>query len=108
MRPTCPVFVFRAQLQDVEPPIWRRFEASGSLSLPALHDALQAGFGWENCHLHEFRTGQVSFGQTGRDFDAPSSLIDESTIRLVQLVRDAGDSIEYAYDFGDGWELRLL
>ena len=100
-----PVFRIRAQVQEIEPAIWRTFEVSERVPLPLLHRALQASFEWKDYHLHEFRVGRLAFGPIHSD--APAHLIDESPLIVGQLVRRKTDEIEYAYDFGDDWHVTL-
>lgn len=50
-------FRVRLDLHGAKPPVWRRLELPGDLSLPRLHDVIQAAMGWSNSHLHRFRTG---------------------------------------------------
>jgi len=50
-------FRVRLDLHGAKPPVWRRLELPGDLTLPRLHDVIQAGMGWSDSHLHRFRTG---------------------------------------------------
>jgi hypothetical protein len=47
---------FRVELTGIEPPIWREFEVPSSYSFWDLHVAIQDAMGWQDCHLHAFRT----------------------------------------------------
>lgn len=49
-------------IADIEPPIWRRLQVPAAIKLPKLHLVLQAAFGWENRHLHEFVIGRKRYG----------------------------------------------
>ncbi len=104
-------FRLRLDLHGAKPPVWRRLELSGDLSLPRVHDVIQAAMGWTNSHLHRFRTGH--------DYSSPSFVTsfdveegDEGTleddVRLDQLIAEKGDELWYEYDFGDGWEHKLV
>lgn len=46
--------VIRVDLVGAQTPIWRRLEIAPELYLDQVHDVLQAAFGWEDAHLHEF------------------------------------------------------
>ena len=46
-----PVARIRIELQDIEPKIWRRVDVPLSSTLLALHDIIQAAFGWTHSHL---------------------------------------------------------
>ncbi|WP_263869924.1 plasmid pRiA4b ORF-3 family protein [Rhodococcus rhodochrous] len=50
-------FRVRLDLIGARPPVWRRFELPGDLTLDRLHTVLQAAMGRLDCHLHRFRTG---------------------------------------------------
>ena len=48
-------FRVRLDLHGAKPPIWRRLELPGDLTLPRVHVAIQAAMGWYDSHLHRFR-----------------------------------------------------
>jgi hypothetical protein len=50
-------FRVRLDLQGAKPPVWRRLELPGDLTLARLHDVIQAVMSWTDSHLHRFRTG---------------------------------------------------
>ena len=64
-RPDTVSFRVRADLVGAKPPIWRRLDLRSSMTLDALHEVLQAAFGWTDSHLHRF-----SIGGDGWDRDA--------------------------------------
>ncbi|MDJ0420896.1 plasmid pRiA4b ORF-3 family protein, partial [Rhodococcus opacus] len=47
----------RLDLVGAKPPVWRRLELPGDLTLDRLHVVIQAVMGWLDGHLHRFRTG---------------------------------------------------
>ena len=47
----------KISLEEIEPVIWRLVEVPVGMSLKALHDVIQASFGWQNYHLFEFVAG---------------------------------------------------
>ncbi len=51
------IYRIRLWLEDIHPTIWRRLEVPSDITLPKLHRVIQMAFGWEDCHLHEFRVG---------------------------------------------------
>jgi hypothetical protein len=51
-------FRVRLDLHGAKPPVWRRLDLPGDLTLPRVHDAIQAAMGWTDSHLHRFRTGR--------------------------------------------------
>lgn len=69
---------------------------------------IQAAFGWWNYHLHEFEIDGRRYGVPDPDdgiFGPP--VVDEATVRL-DSVAAAGTRIDWIYDFGDGWEHRVV
>lgn len=100
-------FCVRLDLHGVKPPVWRRLELRGDLTLPRLHDVIQAAMGWTDSHLHRFRTGsdhRSPYFVTTFDLDEGDDGMPEGDVRLDQLVAVAGDELWYEYDFGDGWD----
>lgn len=82
------------------PPVWRRLLVPASFRLDRFHDILQAAMGWENYHMHVFSNGSAEFGLPHPEL----GFRDERTLRLDQVVKDAGDRLRYTYDFGDDWQ----
>lgn len=78
-----------AELDYIEPAIWRRIELPASLHLDDLHWVMQIAFSWENSHLHAFMQGRRT--------------LDNEQISLEQVFRKPNDQISYLYDFGDSW-----
>ena len=79
----------------------------GDLTLPRVHDAIQAAMGWTDSHLHRFRTGpdhRSPYFVTTIDLDEGEEGVLEDDVRLDQLVSAESDTIWYEYDFGDGWD----
>ena len=104
-------FRVRLDLHGAKPKVWRRLELSGDLSLPRLHDVIQAAMGWYDSHLHRFRTGSDHRSPhfiTHFDLDEGEDGTLEDDVRLDQLVAEKGDELWYEYDFGDGWDHRLV
>lgn len=104
-------FRVRLDLRAAKPPVWRRLELPGDLTLPQLHDVIQTAMGWFDGHLHRFRTGtdhrSPSF-ITQFDLDEGEEGMLEDDVRIDQLLAEKGDELCYEYDFGDGWDHRLV
>jgi hypothetical protein len=98
------VYRLRLTLRDLAPPIWRVIEVPGRITLVQLHRVIQTVVGWLDYHLHEYRIGEVRYGTPDTDF-GDDDTVDERRKRLRDLVPVAGTRFEYAYDFGDGWEV---
>lgn len=100
-------FRVRVDLLRTKPPVWRRIEVPGDITLPRLHDVLQAAMGWTDSHLHRFRMGNDRNAPeflTQFDLDEGDTGMLEDDVRLDQIVAAQGDRLWYDYDFGDGWE----
>ncbi len=100
-------FRIRIDLQGTTPPVWRRVDVPGDISLPQLHDVVQAAMGWTDSHLHRFRTGNGRNAPeflTQFDLDEGDEGLLEDDVRLDQVVAASGDRLWYDYDFGDDWE----
>ena len=94
----------KVTLRGVRPPVWRRFEVPSDLSLTRLHDVIQAGFGWQNCHLFVFETPLGRYG-----IPDPDSGDRSAAHKKLSAVADwPGDIFRYEYDFGDSWEHDIL
>lgn len=96
----------RVDLIGAKPPVWRRLELPGDLTLDRLHTVIQAAMGWLDCHLHRFRTGddpRAPYFVTAFDVEEGDAGMLEDTVRLDQLLTGPGDRLWYDYDFGDGW-----
>lgn len=93
-------------LQDVRPPIWRRFTVRDDITLLKLHELLQIIMGWTDSHLHEFVAGGMRLSRP--EFDLPAPRADESRVRLRDVLKKPSDRLVYEYDFGDGWEHAIV
>jgi hypothetical protein len=103
-------FRVRLDLRGAQPPVWRRLELPGDLTLPQLHGVIQASMGWTDSHLHRFRTGRDHRSPhfvTTFDLDEGEDGVPEDNVRFDQLVTGTGDVLWYEYDFGDGWDHEL-
>ncbi|WP_338020964.1 plasmid pRiA4b ORF-3 family protein [Rhodococcus sp. YH1] len=100
-------FRVRLDLVGAKPPVWRRLELPGDLTLDRVHVVIQAAMGWLDGHLHRFRTGSDPRSPhfvTAFDVEDGDDGVLESTVRLDQLLTGTGDRLWYEYDFGDGWD----
>ena len=94
------IIQLKVTLRGVRPPVWRRLQMPGSMTLGQLHMAIQEVMGWGDCHLHVFDVGGESFGDRGSADD----VADEKRLTLNGLLRSGVDRFGYTYDFGDNWE----
>lgn len=77
---------------------------SSDITLPALHQVIQAAFGWEHYHLHEFIFGKDHYAPPGPaselGFEEPLST---TGVRLNDALTGS-TQFRYTYDFGDDWQ----
>jgi len=104
------LFQFKITLLDIEPAIWRRIQVP-DCTLTDLHEYIQAAFGWENYHLHQFELDGLRYSQPAPDGDEfDMSFEDETDILLSKLLPKASRKAQwiYEYDFGDCWRHEVL
>ena len=109
MAKSCKIITLHVQIEDIEPPIWRRIAVDGDITLRMLHHILQAAFGWTDSHLHEFTIAGTSYqmldNENVLEFLNPRSatpIDDDRKARLQRLV-EPGQQFIYTYDYGDSW-----
>ncbi len=102
-------FVIQARItiQDIAPPIWRRFILPLDLNLAQLHEVIQAAFDWTDSHLHQFIIGGLVYGAPEFDEDYPDErkTFKATEVRLgdFEFVHISNPVFLYEYDFGDSW-----
>jgi hypothetical protein len=96
----------KATLRGAKPPIWRRFEVPSDMTLRRLHGVIQAGFGWQDYHLHLFETPAGLYGMPDPDDDL--DIRNDSYKKLSAVADWPADRLRYTYDFGDNWELDVV
>ena len=96
----------RISLLGTIPLVWRSIVVPETITLPALHSAIQAVMGWHDSHLHEFRTVKGEYGNIDPDDPFVDDMKNERGVRLLKVLGYTG-TLEYRYDFGDDW-LHLL
>jgi hypothetical protein len=94
------IYQMKVTLSGSKPPIWRRIQVRGDITLAKLHTIIQAVMGWGDYHLHAFRVDGIDFGQP----DPELAMRSDRTIKLYQFVRGEKYRFRYEYDFGDSWE----
>ena len=102
------LITLRIELVGTTPLVWRRITLDGRSSFANLHHVIQAAMGWHDAHLHQFRINNRYIGVPDPESDAPEwHTEDERKVFLNRVLTD--DAVfTYLYDFGDGWEHRLL
>jgi hypothetical protein len=101
----------RVELNEADPPTWRRLEVHSNLNLAELHDVLQVVFGWTDSHLHGFVAGPEFYHGGGERYLCPFDEeeenydgVPEAQVRLDEVLAEPGDTLSYAYDYGDNWQ----
>jgi hypothetical protein len=89
------IYQLKITLENIHPPIWRRIQVPGEISLPRLHAVLQIAMGWTNSHLHGFRVNRRFYGEPDPDYDRLLDVIDELQVRLSQISPDVGSHFVY-------------
>jgi hypothetical protein len=102
------IYQIKVTLDDTYPPVWRRFQVPANTTLLKLHDILQIVMGWVDYHLHMFTIEGTIYGDPADDEYGDLGTIDESRIKLNQVIHRAGQRFSYEYDFGDSWDHTLL
>jgi hypothetical protein len=104
------IYQLKVTLAGSKPPIWRRLLVPADMTLGTLHVVLQVAMGWTNSHLHDFDIDSVTYGEPNPE-DRAMGLTptrNERTVRLSRVLGYVGSRGTYTYDFGDGWEHKLL
>lgn len=101
---TSPALTLRIELLHIQPSIFRQVIVPGDITLPILHQVVQAAFGWEDYHLHEFVFGKTHYEPPG----TPSELPGDETLSTIGVrldhALDGARQCRYTYDFGDDWQ----
>ncbi len=95
------IYQIHVSVMGIEPPIWRRIQVPGDITLEELHDVLQVVMSWWDYHLHQFIIEGTYYGVPHPDYMA--EMRDEAEARLNE-VADEGSQFTYEYDFGDSWQ----
>lgn len=106
------VFRFKITLEGVKAPqVYRVLDIPASWTFERFNEAIQAAFGWQNCHLWQFAdkiTGMYGEGSfriaepSGYDGEYDAETIDAYTAILSDFF-PMHKKFVYVYDFGDNW-----
>jgi hypothetical protein len=97
----------RIELRDTDPLIWREVEVPTSMTLKVLHGVIQAVMGWFDYHLWEFTIAKQRYGLPMEEDWGTALRKEAAKVRLRDVLKPRKTTIDYLYDFGDSWELRL-
>jgi len=101
------IYQIKVTLKGSKPPIWRRLEVSGQVTLAKLHKILQVTMGWTDSHLHQFIIGKTYYGEPENE-SGSNRTFSEKRVKLHQLPLKEKSKFLYEYDFGDSWEHEIL
>ena len=99
------VYRLRVELKDTQRPIWRLIVVPEGITLHELHIVLQEVMGWTNTHLYQFTSRGATFAVPDEeDVDFGRFVHDSRVVLLGDLCLGRRSTLEYVYDFGDGWK----
>ena len=105
------VFRFKITLDGVKSPqVWRTIDVPASWPFIYFNAAIQAAFGWENCHLWQFSDCMKGYGEgsfriaepSEYDGDYSAETLDAWSTKLSDIF-PARKTLSFIYDFGDYW-----
>jgi tetratricopeptide (TPR) repeat protein len=102
-----PIYQLKVMLKGSKPPIWRRFQVPGNISLRKLHLILQEVMGWTNSHLYRFEIGGTEFGEPENE-SYGLEVKNSHRTKLIRVAPREKTKFTYEYDFGDSWEHEIL
>lgn len=97
----------RIELLDTDPLVWRRVLVPEQINLHRLHELIQDVMGWADCHLYEFECNGRYYGEPDEWSDRSIALSRNARLKSL-AARAKGGCFHYLYDFGDGWEHRIV
>jgi len=110
------VYQFKITLLDANPSVWRRILVPGSYTFYDLHVAIQDSMGWEDYHLHGFEIEDGIYDGKLVRIECPfadpefneKDYLYTTEIPLKMFFKQENASVMYYYDYGDGWEHKVL
>ena len=105
--PKC-IYQLRVDLLHIEPRIWRTVLVPESLTLAKLDRVVQAAMGWTNSHLHHWRIDGRRYGAPNPEWDSEGAMLEERKFTVGGALDQRVKEFAYEYDFGDGWEHRIV
>jgi hypothetical protein len=79
------IYQIKIAIDGIRPPIWRRVQVPGRMTLAGLHSVIQTAMGWYDCHLHEFLVIGQRYGRPMDDDWYEDSADDEAQVTLAEL-----------------------
>jgi hypothetical protein len=104
------VLLFRIEMPEILPLIWRRILVPSDYNFWDLHVAIQNSMGWTDSHLHYFEIKGKSKKTQVRIGIPDFEILDENfeifpgwEIPVLNHFNDLGVTAKYLYDYGDSW-----
>src|SRR5262249_8041864 len=63
------IYQLKIKLTGSKPPIWRRIQVAGRVSLAELHPIILAAMGWYGGHMYAFSVGDANYGDPELELD---------------------------------------
>lgn len=102
------LYQLRIELEGTSPNIWRRLLVPCHLTLDQLHHVIQLVMGWQNAHLHVFKSiDACCFTEPAALQEGFENWFDETDVVLSDLLHSKAKTLTYEYDFGDTWIHRI-
>lgn len=105
IKPFASILQLHIELLGTKPKVWRRVLVPDTITLLKLHSVIQAAFGWNHTHVHEFITSSGERYGSSDPFDAMEGVTSGEKVRVTTVLRTA--TLNYVYDFGDYWEHQI-
>ncbi len=105
-RSTSPIYQLKVTLANIRPPIWRRLQVRGDISLFRLHEILQRAMPWTDSHMHQFIVGRTYYGRA--DSQLRMEILSDRSNTLAEVAPAPRRRFIYEYDFGDSWEHEIV
>ncbi|WP_435952421.1 plasmid pRiA4b ORF-3 family protein [Dryocola sp. BD626] len=98
-------YLLKITLLETNPKVWRRFVVPSTITLDRLHDVIQIVMGWQESHLHEFVFKKAHYTENPEYGTKDQN---EAFVRLNELLKRSGNTLQYVYDFGDDWRHEIV
>jgi len=102
------VYQLKVTLKGSKPPIWRRFQVAGDVTLHHLRLILQVVMGWTNSHLYQFEIEGIDFGEPDPESFYGLRIKNSKIAKLSKVAPRERAKFLYEYDFGDSWNHEIL
>lgn len=100
-------YILKITLENTHPPVWRRVIVPEDLTFASLHEVIRRAFGWEDDHLHDFRTNDNSVCIAPEEDGDADFQYDEQKTRVNEFLENF-KWLRYTYDFGDDWRHKIV